>query len=284
MSRAKHQGSVGSSPSPAATVDCPEGVMESVVGEAMDRVIRLLWRNCPSVQVIEQAFHRACSELPRKEMRRERRIKCELLNASHALTVWFSDPEFLDLEGRPQRLPLHGPVSLETLARQAGLTLSAQELLKYLIRVNGVRRIGHRYVPRRRGAALLGTGPLAEAHHLRCLLGLLRTLDTNRDHAGAQDGEEMRLVTVVENPAFPKRAKGVFQAGVSREANQLLEEIDTRMLRHERRRKPGEPTVLMGVGVFQFEEERSGKLLERGSRKRSRRRLPGKTARRPRTR
>jgi hypothetical protein len=30
---------------------------------------------------------------------------------------------------------------------------------------------------------------------------------------------------------------------------------DSRMLNHERKAKPGEPTVRMGVGVFRFEEE-----------------------------
>lgn len=234
--------------------------------------------------MISQAFERACSRIPRRKVRREQRFQCELLNASHALTVWFNDPEFLDREGRPQRLPRRGSPSLETLAERAGLALSAEELLQYLIRVKGVRRIGHRYVPRRRGVALLATGPLAEAHHLRCLLGLLRALDAHRDHSRSRGAEGERLATVVENPAFPERAKGAFQARVSREVDQLFGEIDSRMLRHEHRREPGEPTVLMGVGVFQFEEQRPAEVSRGGSGTRPQRVLPGDAGRRPRNR
>src|ERR1700739_4640258 len=56
-------------------------------------------------------------------------------------------------------------------------------------------------------------------------------------------------------PRFPVSELPAFDRWLRRAGNRFLAQSDTRMHDRERVRRPGEPTVRLGVGIYRFEEE-----------------------------
>jgi hypothetical protein len=227
--------------------------LDAAVDEAMERFIRVLVRRRVSRPNVERAFRRAWLHVPQKIAEQDRRASRELIDVGHVLTLWFGDPFYVDALGDPLRLPLRGPApSLASLVQHVDPTLNVTQVLKCLIRADAVRRIGSRYAPRSRAVAFRGTGAPLHARNLRALLGLLRTIEHNTE---PEDEVPAWFEYVAENPRFPVSAREPYDARLREDAMTFLRNQDSRMLIHERKAKPGEPTVRMGVGVFRFEEE-----------------------------
>lgn len=227
--------------------------LDATVDEAMERFVRVLVRRGVSQPTIQRAFRRAWLHVPRDAAEHNRRASRELIDVGHVLTLWFGDPFYVDARGDPLRLPLRGPApSLASLVQHVDPTLDVTQVLKCLIRADAVRRIGSRYAPRSRAVAFRGTGAPLHARNLRALLGLLRTIEHNLE---PKDRVPPWFEYVAENPRFPVSAREPFDVGLREDAMTFLRNQDSRMLNHERKAKPGEPTVRMGVGVFRFEEE-----------------------------
>ena len=172
-------------------------------------------------------------------------------DAGHVMTLWFSDPAFLDARGYPRALPLRGGrLSIEALAQRVDPKLDAAQVLGYFEEAGVVRRAGLRYVPRDRVVMLRDRGYLKV--QIRGLLGLIRTLEHNE----WCDRETPRRVQLwCHNPRFPVSAIASFEKRLREMLNRLAIQVDADMHRCERARKPGERTVTMGVGVYQFEED-----------------------------
>lgn len=227
--------------------------LDATVDEAMERFVRVLVRRGVSQRTIQRAFRRAWLHVPRDAAEHNRRASRELIDVGHVLTLWFGDPFYVDARGDPLRLPLRGPApSLASLVQHVDPTLDVTQVLKCLIRADAVRRIGSRYAPRSRAVAFRGTGAPLHARNLRALLGLLRTIEHNLE---PKDRVPPWFEYVAENPRFPVSVREPFDVGLREDAMTFLRNQDSRMLNHERKAKPGEPTVRMGVGVFRFEEE-----------------------------
>lgn len=227
--------------------------LDITVSEAMERFVRVLVRRGASQRCIQRAFRRACLLVPRSAAEDGRRASRELIDLGHVLTLWFGDPFYVDSRGDPIPLPLRGPApSLASLIQHVDPALDAKEVLNTLIRADAVRRVGSRYAPRSRAVAFRGTGAPLHARNFRALLGLLRTLEHN---LGPKGSGPAWFEYVAENPRFPVGAREPFDARVREDAMTFLLNQDSRMLNHERKAKPGEPTVRMGVGVFRFEED-----------------------------
>lgn len=233
--------------------DSPGDTLDAAVDEAMERFLRVLVRRGASGRVIGRAFRRAWLRVPRRAANERRTVSQEMIDLPHVLTLWFVDPLYVDAQGRPLALPLRGPApSIASLVQHVDPALNPKQVLACLIRVDAVRGVGSRYVPRSRAAEFRGTGAPQHAHNLRGLLGMLRTLEHNME---PKDKAPPWFEYVAENPRFPMSAREPFDARLREDAMTLLRAVDSRMLNHERKAKPGEPTVRMGVGVFRFEEE-----------------------------
>lgn len=227
--------------------------LDATVDEAMERFVRVLVRRGVSQRTTQRAFRRAWLHVPRDAAEHNRRASRELIDVGHVLTLWFGDPFYVNARGDPLLLPLRGQApSLASLVQHVDPTLNVTQVLKCLIRADAVRRIGSRYLPRSRAVAFRGTGAPLHARNLRALLGLLRTLEHN---LGPKDGAPAWFEYVAENPRFPVGAREPFDARLREDAMTFLLSQDSRMLNHERKARPSEPTVRMGVGVFRFEEE-----------------------------
>jgi hypothetical protein len=232
--------------------ESPNGLVDAVVEEAMERFLRVLVRRGASRRTVQRAFRRAWLRVPKRIAEQDRHAARDLIDVSHVLTLWFDDPFYVDARGDPLPLPLRGPApSLASLIQHVDPTLNATQVLKRLIRADAVRRVGTRYAPRSRAVALRGTGAPLHLRNLRALLGMLRTIEHNSE---PKDKVPAWFEYVAENPRFPVSAREPFDARLREDAMTFLRGQDSRMLNHERRAKPGEPTVRMGVGVYRFEE------------------------------
>lgn len=241
-----------------STRDRPSDSLEALVNEAMERFIRVLIRRGAPERCIQRAFRRAWLKVPREAAQDGRRASGELVDIGHVLTLWFDDPCYVDSHGDPVSLPLRGRApSLASLIHHVDPGLDPRQVLKTLMQANAVRRVGKRYSPRSRAVAFRGTGAPLHARNLRALLGMLRTLEHNAAPKAEVPGW---FEFVAENPRFPAAAREPFEARLREEAMTFLRDQDSRMLNHERKARPGEPTVRMGVGVFRFEEEGAADL------------------------
>jgi hypothetical protein len=184
---------------------------------------------------------------------RARAADREIDGADHVLTVWFTDPAYLDSIGKPKWLSF-GDVatSVSALMRKVDPRLNPREVLAYLIRSGAVVRKGSRYQPRARTLLLRGMRGPDHFRTLRVLVNMLRTLEHNvRPKRKVRGWFEYSA----ENPQFPAQARHAFDERLNRLGKEFLLRIDADMHRRERRRKVGEPTVRIGVGVYRFEED-----------------------------
>jgi hypothetical protein len=238
-----------------AHADESAALIESLTVEALDRIVGLLVRNGVQQAAIENAWRNACE----KHSRRRRSAPADTLatqyEATLVLAAWYTDLDYLDPEGRPIRLPLTGAApSLHALIKRVGLKVSARDMVRSLERIKAVRSVGQEYVPLRRAKALLGTGRLANRETLRLVVRLLRSIDENRTQRRAAHLDEIKVVTALEGTEVPVRLRSVCRAQLTRDIQQFLRELESRMLRYERARVPGEPLMHTGIGVFHFEE------------------------------
>jgi Family of unknown function (DUF6502) len=227
--------------------------MDPRANEAIELFVRLLARCGFEPDAVMQQVHRAFELVPRRWVNEAQAAPREISDATHVLTVWFSDPSYLDQAGMPRPLPLRGSEqSLETLVSSINRRLDADEVLAYLLKGRALRRLGSRYVPRARELSLRGVRGPNEFRNLRGLLAMLRTFEhNNRPRRQARGWFEFSA----ENPRIPKRACRKFDEFVGVRAKRLLYDIDSELRRLELTCKPGEPTVRLGTGVYRFEED-----------------------------
>ena len=238
----------------SAAVPLAPHTMDPRAIEAIELFVRLLARCGYEPGAVMQQVHRAFELVPRRWANEAQAAPREISDATHVLTVWFSDPSYLDQAGMPRPLPLRGYPSLETLVSSIDRRLDADEVLAYLIKGRALRRLGSRYAPRGRELSLRGVRGPNEFRNLRGLLAMLRTFEhNNRPRRQARGWFEFSA----ENPRIPKRACRKFDAFVGVRAKRLLYDIDSELRRLELTCKPGEPTVRLGTGVYRFEEDLS---------------------------
>jgi len=223
--------------------------------EAIERFVRLLAHCACAPDAVLEQVRRACAQIPRRWVSKAQAAPREIRDATHVLTVWFSDPAYLDRRGAPRPLPLRGSrYSLETLVSSVDRGLDAGAVLAYFVKARALRRRGSRYVPWRRALSLRGMRGPNEFRYLRALLSLLRTFEHNsRPRRQVPSWFEF----AADNPRIPKRACGKFDEFVRVRAMRYLYDADSELRRLELTCKPGEPTVRLGTGVYRFEEDLS---------------------------
>jgi len=242
--------------------------IDGIAFEAMSRFARVLARTGLEREQMVRGFQKACDQVPQALVNQGRRHTREMIDASHVLTVWYSDPLYVDANGGPIRLRAHGTApSLEALIKRVDASLDAAEVIRYLIRARTIQRSGRGYLPRSRAVFLRGSGGAEHFHALRTLVGMLR----NIEHNGQPQHRVRRwFQRLAENAHFPISARVELDEKLERLGMPFLEDFDAEMQSAELKRRPGEPTVRMGVGIYRFEDEPEPP----GPRARRRRRKP----------
>jgi hypothetical protein len=198
------------------------------------------------------AVREACEQIPASWAAKARRLKQEIPQASHVLTVWFSDAAYLDADGKPRPLPLEGgAISVASLVRSVDREVDPREVLAYLVRTGAVRRKGKHYVPRTRAVVLRGVRGPDYFHTLHVLTHFLGTLEHNLQPRRTVRG---RFERYVANPHFPVSQLEPLYTFLERQGEEVLPRVDLYMHQRERLCQPGERTVRIGFGIYIFED------------------------------
>lgn len=221
--------------------------------EAIGRFVRILARCGATSPEIVRAVRCAAVRIPATWAARAGRVAREMEYAPHTLTRWFSEAAYQDPLGRPRALPFEGPSgSVAALVRSVDPRFDPREVLDYLVRGGAIRRLGRRYIPRGRGLYIRGARGPDYFHTLRVLINMLATLEHNLEVKPPGRGW---FVYVAENRQFPVRARAGLDKYVTRLGKEMLFRLDAYMLRREVSRRPGEPTMGVGVGMNLWEED-----------------------------
>ena len=238
---------------------------------AITRFARVLALTGISREKMASAFHEACVRLPERLFRSGRTLNHELLESGHVLSVWLSDPNYLDQHGHPLPIRLRGASpSLEALVNRVSSELQIEQVVKYLIRTGTVTKVGRCYALRRTAVSVARDPELACAHGLQTVLALLHTIENN---APPIQDRHLCFEFTAGNTRFPTRLRGEFDTRLRRLGMDFLRRLDADMRRAEDSRRPGEPTLRMTVGLFQSEvnnhrpSNRAPRESARGSRR-----------------
>lgn len=217
--------------------------------QAVRRFVRLIARAGYAPHAIEDEVRRTCAHIPGSWLKVRERFDTEV--PGHVLTLWFSDPAYLDRDGNPRPLPVRGATgSLESLVRRVDPRLEVQAVARYLSRGGTLRRQGTRYVPRERTVIFRSCDDLRPV--LGGLFGLLKTLEPSRSGAHIGRGALQRFAA---NSRVPVSAVPALEEQVRRLAGRLVIRMDADMARWELKARKGEPKVRMGIGVYQFVDD-----------------------------
>jgi len=237
---------------PASALE-PSSTLDASSREVLGSVVRVLAANGCDPREIATEVEKDCRRMAASWAPPAPKSVSTLNAAGHVLTLWFSEPAYTDARGRPRPLPLRGERSLEALALQWDASFDVEEVLSHLLRPGVLRRQGSRYVPRRRVLFTPGSG----THHSRVVervAAMLRTMEHNSDpkHALSRWYERVAL-----NNRFPVSQRTQFDQRLQEVFDAMLFRFDAEMHQKERRRKRGEPTVGLQLGVILSEFEPS---------------------------
>lgn len=237
--------------------------LDPTADEVLRQVVQLMISCGQSPTAITGAVDRLCRAFSIQNAPFSGAIQQEWEDAPHLMTLWFSDPQYLNQDGMPKALPARGPApSIEALLLTFESEIDAHTAIQFLIKVEGLRKEGELYVPTSRAISFRGKAGIPQTRNLRVLASLLRTLE----HNGQLESAGHTLVEFFAvNPRFPLAQLHSFHERVLRpKAMAFLNQADSDMHRRELVRSEGEPTVRLGIGVYAFEEkepaQRSSKL------------------------
>jgi len=228
--------------------------LDPVAEEALERMARVLARCGFAPAETARLFKHICVHLPPALGRHGAGSSTQSDDAAHVLTLWFEEPEYLK-DGQPRPLSVRGAApSIEALVRriQPGPRIGA--VMEYLLATRTLRRVGRRYVPRAHAVLHRGSPRSQSARSLRILLGLLRNVEHNaRPRSAGPSWPEF----TVDCPQYPVRLRPAFDIRTDKEVLAMTRQKDAEMRRAESRRRPGEPTVPLSVGIYVFEGGRA---------------------------
>jgi Family of unknown function (DUF6502) len=222
------------------------GTIDAETRDAIHRFVRVLAsRGCPTT-VIQDEVSEACGRIGDFEVFDD--SSPYLVDAAaHVLTLWFSEPAYTGSGGKPRPLPVSGgEPSLEALVRRVNAALQVAHVLEILLKVDSVRRVGARYVPRKRSLVMRDTADLPS--FLGGLFGHLQTFEHNG--FGPRNSPRLELYSVNRN--IPVGAVAELEGKMRPMAERMLQQADATFHDAEAERHPGEQTVHMGLGVYQW--------------------------------
>lgn len=199
---------------------------------------------------LQREFVSICRELPTPKRSWEPMHLGYLADLSHVIARWHADEQYVDADGRPIPLLLEGPEpSLKGLISRVLPGIDPDQSLRWLMRLEGIRRRGQRFLPTANYLAFNRSPAASLAHGLTGVRGMLSTVEGN---IPARPNSRL-LERMAINPRFPVRALPQFHRKLKREAGEILRRFDADMGREEIRLK-GEPVTRLCIGLYVFED------------------------------
>lgn len=175
--------------------------------------------------------------------------------AARVVTGWVRDPDFHDRDGRPAELALDDAAdapAFATLVRRYSGDMPTRAVLDELARVGVVAESADGRVRLLKRAYVPAGDDTQSLHIVGSNVGdLLETLDHNL----ARGDAEPRFQRTVSYDNVPPEALAEWRRVAAERSQQLLEDLDRILSRHDRDvsgAPPGE-RVRTGVGIFYFE-------------------------------
>lgn len=181
----------------------------------------------------------------------------DLADLAHVLSIWHTDPRFVDRNGEPRRLRQAGRApSFEALARIAIPSVPAQDALKRLLIVGVVEVDSHGRVRALRRELLsnqwdelgLWTWRHAARRHLE-------TLEFNYTTPG-----EGRFERTARSERLPVQSLPLFHRWIREHGADFVQMVDDWLTQHEGPTHADEDhdAITAGVGVYMFVDEPDG--------------------------
>jgi hypothetical protein len=196
--------------------------------------------------------------LTRREVRRLRDLSAEadpqmfqrMNTATRLLSGWHEDPEFCDQQGHPLKLDTAGEgASFATLARRYAGDVPATTMLKELLHVGAVERVGDgrvRAVTRYYMPALLDPDAVLRSGSVMEDLG-----DTLAYNLHREPEDPSHFEGRASNARMPKAALPAFQRFLEQEGQAFLERVDSWLSAHEADANAAPEDLLrLGVGAY----------------------------------
>ena len=211
----------------------------------------ILVRTGHSPKQLLEEFREICSAIPEPSRVFDPRCVPYVEALPHILAHWFTDPAYVDAQGKPipLRLRSRGPC-LAALIHHVLPNHESDYVADSLVKTGAVRRRGRLYTPVDRYVSFIKHAPIAQMHGLASLARLLGTLQHNAD---CHEDSAMLLERSVKNPHIPISALAGVHRRIKRDVDALLWKLDGYLRRMEV--EPGsEPTTSVGVSAYAFED------------------------------
>lgn len=201
-----------------------------------------------SAKELTAQFERYVASAPRPRTRKAINPDPVFHDTGHVLTLWESDPDYVDEEGKPRALPIRGPApSVEALVKRARPTLPLEEALDFFRRTHALRKVGRKLIPTDESIIHSPQSKTQSTHHLLVLNQLLRNFAFN---AKVRPGDPRWTQRVVESPNFPVNELPFLIAEVAERANRFLKSYDHSLARIARRAPPDTARVRAAINLF----------------------------------
>jgi hypothetical protein len=194
-------------------------------------------------------FRAAWSSTPEPANRRGMDLSRTHEAGAHIITLWYMTTGYVDARGRPIAIKLKGPApSIEALIAAAGVELSAESMVKYLLATKALKRRAKMFVPTSRSVRHPTDSRFQHAHSLKVVAGLLRTLESN-----ARRGSRRPWLQMVADGWIPENRLQAANQSFRDPGVHFLEWADTLMLREATATKDKGRNVPLTVAVFVFD-------------------------------
>lgn len=177
----------------------------------------------------------------------------ELGRPAQLLSIWFSNAQFLDEDGRPRDLEFEGEGGFRDLCRLGGGDVPPGALLTELKRANAVEdTVDGKIKALKRHFNPAGTDEYQATRFGECLHDLADTVEFN---LGVERGQQRRFEARVWNDKISPHVARRFQLLAREHGQNMLEMLDDWLTAHEAEEHDSEADSLRrcGVGIYFFD-------------------------------
>jgi hypothetical protein len=223
-------------------------LLDPIAQDAL-RLLALTFQRCGyAPEQVISAFSSYMKNPPPSVSADQRNPELELHDAGHVLTLWNSDPDYVDDEGKPRPIPARGAApSIEALAMRVRSTLRFEDVLGILERTRAVRKKARLYVPLDDTVLHAPDSKTQSVHHLLVLNQLLHNFEFNSRRALGTASWPQR---VADCPDFPEDELPAFIARFTELARRFMTARDRDMARIARKAGPAIARVRPEINLF----------------------------------
>lgn len=176
---------------------------------------------------------------------------------AEVLTQWHLLPQYVQKDGQPRALRANGAgLTVASIVRRVHPRSNPEQILKYLLSIRAVTRVGNRYIPRERIARHRLSPRLQRIHHFLAVLALLRTVENN-----ARQDAKTRQYQFTTDGSIPESQLVEHRKDMAEVGDQTLMFADEAMFRRSVKPRRGERAIPVTLGVFMSEGRSLPSLL-----------------------